>query len=129
MKTALERPINRVYDDSGASPVLTARATAAHGGMCAGQSCWKMLSTNKLKYSDPDRMPDGIDKLTLKAGGPGKAAITLKARGGDLANPPLPLGIPTIVQLLSTNGSCWGAQFGAAGVKKNAADAFKGVGN
>ncbi|TMA72273.1 MAG: DUF4215 domain-containing protein [Deltaproteobacteria bacterium] len=117
-----------VYDESGASPAVSARAAAPHGGTCTGAPCWAPSGTSKFKYSDPDRTPDGIDKILLASGITGKSKVTLKARGANLAPPALPLGLPTRVQLQSSNGGCWEALFSAAGMKKNATDAFKGVG-
>jgi hypothetical protein len=79
-----------------------------------------------FSYKDPDRTPDGVDKLVLKAGLAGKAKAQLKGKGSSLPTLPLPLTLPA---LQGENGSCWEATFSAAGVAQNDATQFKGKAN
>ena len=38
------------------------------GGTCAGSRCWKTIPGKGFTYKDKDRTPDGMEKLSLKAG-------------------------------------------------------------
>jgi hypothetical protein len=110
-----------IYD--GGSQTLVARGLAPAGGTCLGKPCWAAKSKG-FQYKDKGLTPDGIAKITLKAGLAGKAKIILKAQGDNVDMPPLPLAQPVRVQLRNSDGTCWEATYSAP-AKKNQADAFK----
>jgi hypothetical protein len=117
-----------LYDESGPPELRTTLAVPA-GGQCKGKPCWKPGTTG-FKYKDPQRTPNGIDKLTLKAAAAGKAKISAGGKAGNIPPlPPLPLALPARVQLQSASGECWEAVFTAAGVKKSDATSFNGKGD
>ena len=64
-------------------------------------------------YTDKLLDPDGLQKITLKAGASaGKGKISVKGKGTNLPLPALPLTTPVRVQLLHASSStCWEASF------------------
>ncbi len=97
--------------DADADVVLAAKIPA--GGSCDGKACWKDKATG-FSYSDKEQTPDGISKLTLKAGTGGKAQVAVKGKGAPL--PMTPIGdytLPVTAQL-RRDGRCWEATFSTA---------------
>jgi hypothetical protein len=81
------------------------------GGTCTGKPCWKTLKTG-AKYSAKDPTPDGLQRVTLKAGGPGKAKIVVRGNGPALAVPTLPLTTPVHLQWRRDDAAtCWDATY------------------
>jgi hypothetical protein len=113
-----------LYDESGVTPELLLGATAAAGGICGPKSkpCWKATGKTGFKYKDSQRTNDGIDSISLKAGGDGKAKAAVLLKGISLAMPTLPLNVPVRVQLQSVNGNCWESTFST--VRKNLPNKF-----
>lgn len=115
-----------IYDgiDAGARSIL--EATAPAGGTCASQPCWRATPTGFL-YADAEKTPDGMRKLTLRAGGDGIAKVGTKAKSLALVSllfGPLPL--PATVQVQGTHGECWEARYFAGGVLENSQARFRG---
>lgn len=109
-------------DQPDGAPLL--RATANPGKSCAkGKGCWRKTSKG-FHYESGSKSPDGLSAITLQEGGPGKARITVRGKGGKLGLPPLPLTAPVTVQLRKLDGSppCWTAEHGT--VVKNTARHF-----
>jgi hypothetical protein len=82
-------------------------AAAPAGGTCKTRPCWKSQPGIGFKYGDRLRTPDGLDKVALKAGSPGRAKILVKGKGENLFTQfglPLP---PVVAQLKASNGACW----------------------
>ena len=100
-----------VYDGAGNT---VARASAPPGGMCDGRPCWRVRGT-KVVYKSPERNPGGgrrsTVRLTLRAGGDGKARIMAQGRGVHLDIDPLPWSQPVTVQLKTSEGTCWEAAY------------------
>jgi hypothetical protein len=113
-----------VYDGTAA---LLMRTVAPAGGTCGTHPCWKPKGTTGLGYKDALGDPDGVDKITLKAGAATKAKVQVKAKG---VNAPLPalgnLSLPLRAQVQGEQGGCWEASFGSTGVVRNDADQFMG---
>jgi hapalindole H/12-epi-hapalindole U/12-epi-fischerindole U synthase len=86
------------------------------GGTCGGNDCWT-TSASGFRYKDRDGANSGLTSLQLKAGDDGKALIKLKARGGQLDVPSLPLDlVPSgarAVLLNEESGDCWEASYSA----------------
>jgi poly(3-hydroxybutyrate) depolymerase len=109
-----------VYDASGR--MMT--ATGPAGGTCAGKPCWALVKTG-AKYTNKALTPDGLLKISLKAGESGKAKIKVKGKGASLLLPTLPLDVPVLVQLRREDmGACWDGVFSSALVNTGAT--FKG---
>jgi hypothetical protein len=104
---------------------LLFKSTAPAGGMCGTKPCWKTLGIKGFGYKDSLRTPDGVDRITLKAGLQGKAKMQFKGKGPDIPAFSLPLPLPVQVQLQGENGKCWEASFSAAGTSKNVMGQFK----
>jgi Tol biopolymer transport system component len=107
-----------LYDESGGTPELSARVSAPAGGVCnaRGNPCWKVAGRdggNRYVYADREKTPNGMVRLMLKSGDAGRARIVARAKGPVLQLPPLPLALPTRVQLHSSSGACWEAGYAA----------------
>ncbi len=90
-----------VYDATG----LVLAAAVPAGGTCAGRPCWQ-ATTVLDRYADRDGTPDGVQKMTLRAGTTGR--ITVKGKGTHLPLPSLPLAPPLRVQVTRVDGGgCW----------------------
>lgn len=110
------------------NPGLVLELNAPAGGTCGTKPCWKTVSIKGFTYKNKDRLPNGVDKVVLKAGLVGKAKVQLKGKGPNLPALPLPLALPATVQLQSESGACWEATFAASGQSLNDATQFKGRG-
>jgi hypothetical protein len=119
-----------LFDDSAGSGSLLLRAAAPAGDTCGSVPCWTGLGTNGFRYRDRERSPDGIARLVLKAGTPGKARALVKGDGPLLSDrpaglPTLPLALPLRVQLHAASGACFQTAHSAAGVSQNDASRFR----
>jgi hypothetical protein len=122
-----------VYDESAGVPSLAFDSTAPGGGLCKnGKPCWTPTGgiPNGYKYSDKFLTPDGILKMTLRAGNAGRSKIVLTAKGFLLGLPAAATAgqffhqdSALTVQLVQDDGDCWGASFSAA--VENDASQFK----
>ena len=111
------------------SDTLLSGSVIPSGGLCRGAPCWAALGGKGFKYVDKDGTSGGVAKASLVAGAAAKAKIVVKAKGGAVTLPALPVSLPLRVQLQGTNGQCWGATYEAAGQLENSAAQFKGKGN
>jgi len=120
------------YDESGSAAALVFRASIPAGGMCAGGPCWTKVAPGFFEYRDAQAAPDGIDRVNLRAGEPGRARVKVRGRGENLSNrselnlPAPPLSLPLRVQLQAATGQCWEATYSAAGMLTNAIGKFSG---
>jgi uncharacterized delta-60 repeat protein len=109
-----------IYDESGVTPSVLLRAEIPAGGTCGTKACWRATGfppgSRGYKYKDPDRTPDGIDRVALKPGPDGKAKIVVKGKGATLALPTLPIAEPLAVRVQLKNGvgQCWEATYSTA---------------
>jgi cysteine-rich repeat protein len=101
---------------------LLATIRMAAGGTCAARPCWSPTATG-YRFRDGELTPDGASQLVLRAGDAGSARAQLKAKGANLALPPLDeIGGPVRVQLRQTSDAvCWEAVFGAPFATQDAA--------
>lgn len=98
-----------LYDASGSGDALVA-AEVRPGGTCGAKPCWKATNSGFVyKASLPDRQPDGVAKMALKAGPAGKSSIKVIVAGGALGLPADAFVPPVVVQLQDTDGGCWEA--------------------
>jgi cysteine-rich repeat protein len=123
--SALGNPIGQddyrlcVFD--GATPSLWLFVKAPAGGICDGDPCWS-ASASGFRYRDTAGTPDGVERLTVKAGDQGRAKLGLIAKEGAVRASSLrQLDLPIRVQLQSKTGDCWETIFSAAGVAKSTA--------
>jgi hypothetical protein len=93
-----------LYEERDGVPTLLVAATVPSG---AG---WKATEKG-FRYRSASGAPDGVRRLQLKSGAPGKASIALTGRGMALPPLPLPQSGPVVVQLANSEGSCWTAAF------------------
>jgi hypothetical protein len=116
-----------LYDESTATPALVLRADAPAGGTCGTRPCWTPAGSVGFRYKDPMRTPHGLVKVQVKAGAAGRSKMAVKGKGENLpALPPLPLALPSRVQLHAAGGACWEARYGGGGVLRNDATSFVG---
>ena len=108
------------------APGLVMQLDAPADGVCGTKQCWKALGIKGFLYKDSQRTPNGVDKISLKAGLSAKAKVQLKGKGPNLPALPLPLTLPATVQLQSENGVCWEGVFTTNGLQFNNAAGFQG---
>jgi len=96
-----------VYDTTGTGPRMLVDAAAPAGGK------WSSTGSG-FRYLDTSASPDGVRKITLRAGADRKAKIIVKGGGSMLDVAPLPAGLPVTAQLKASNGKCWGAPYTSA---------------
>jgi ELWxxDGT repeat protein len=105
-----------IYDTTSGSSRLTFAAKIPSGGTCGSRSCWKETDSG-FQYTNVSGTPDGLRTLVLKQGFlDGSARIVVQGRGTNLSLPALPLTQdPTVtVQLRSSTGACWTADFSSS---------------
>ena len=116
-----------IFDESGVNPQKIFSAQVPAGGTCGTRPCWKQTghtTVTGFQFGDSSGANAGVTSLKLKAGAPGKAQMSLKAKGTHLTLPGMPLPVPLRVQLQAESGVCWEAKFSTA-VTKNDAAQFK----
>ncbi len=82
------------------------------------------------KYKDKSGTAQGVQKMTLKGGDPGKAKAIVKGKGTGLPDIDLSaLEAPVHVRLVNSDtansGICWGSTFQQSDIIKSKADQFK----
>jgi hypothetical protein len=103
-----------VWDYVGGTPTLVMEMAAPPGGNCFGRPCWVPIGTDGgFRYNDFGLLPNGIQQLKVRTGRLGKARVSVKARGTELPDPPMPFQQnPLItVQVINSLGNCWGADY------------------
>ena len=89
------------------NPALLVAAEAPPGGTCHGQPCWRAVPGG-FAYQDRDRTPNGIDKISLRAGPAGTARVQVSGKGENLIfGNAGGISIPWSVQLRASDGTCW----------------------
>ncbi len=98
-------------------------ATIPPAGICAGKPCWRATGSG-LGYSSPDRMPDGIRRVTLRASAEDVTTVRIRGRGRRLGLRRTPLTLPVTAVLVRRDApACWAARFTRA--LRNDAAAFR----
>ncbi len=80
------------------------------GGSCGGKPCW-IPKRNGYRYTDRSGASDGVRSVDLEAGDRKRAELSILAKGPSVGLAPLPAELPVLVQLQSSEGSCWEAAF------------------
>ena len=85
---------------------------------------WIDDSGNKVVYRSRDRRPPGggprsAVRVTLVPGAGGRAKILAQGRGVHLDLGPLPAAQPVTVQVKSSDGICWEADYGAPATRND----------
>ncbi len=106
-----------LYDETGGSATIILSSTAP-----ADPIAWVNKGDKGFQYKKKDLEPDGIRVVKLKAGMVGKAKITLKAKGANLAISNLGFGPAATItaQLRNSSGACFGAIYQAPFLKNDA---------
>jgi cysteine-rich repeat protein len=92
-------------------PMLFLGSRIDAGGTCGTRPCWKTNSVSTISYANRARTPDGVEKLSLRAGSAGAAKASVKGKGANLNLPSLDgLYGPVRVQLRGA-GQCWEATY------------------
>jgi hypothetical protein len=113
-----------LYDGTGA---LASSVAVPAGGLCDGKPCWKE-NRRGFKYRTRGVSESGTKtklQITLGSGDAGKAKVIVNGKGGVPPVPRLPIAMPVIAQLVSSDGPCWEATFSSP-ENKNQPDQFKG---
>src|SRR5262249_39999410 len=96
-----------VYDAGGRKLSVTAPG----GGVCGTKACWGETAAG-FRYRNQALTPEGIQKIVLNSGAPGRATISVVGKGVFLSLPDLPLAMPVLVQLKrSDSPECWESTF------------------
>jgi hypothetical protein len=117
-----------VYD--GANQLSGEYTVAQAGAMCGGEPCWSAVGKG-YKYRDKSTAADGIKKINLFGGDPGKGKVLV---GGKNDASTMPTGIAAAlqnatsatVQILASDASCFGVSL--TEVKKADGALFKAAG-
>ena len=107
---------------AGATPVLVSELRAPAGGSCnKGRPCWKKKRRGKgFRYLDLQRTPDGISRWALRSTAPPLSDIAMRARGGNVPFPTLPLELPVRVQAIRGDApTCWETIHSAPALKNS----------
>ncbi len=119
-----------IFDETVPYPALTFRAEIPATGFCRGPSCWRARGNPRgsrgYYYRNDGSQPDGITSMLLRPGNAALARIKANGKGPILSLPPLPLSLPSRVQLQAESGACWEARYTAADAARNDAKQFKG---
>jgi Tol biopolymer transport system component len=110
----------------GSVPQVAFGTEVAPGGLCEGslrqrrasQPCWT-ANRSGFRYENLAATPLGLSRILLKSSGASRATIRVRGEGVNLPSVQLPLTTPILVQLQASNGECWQARFGGAGVRRN----------
>jgi hypothetical protein len=108
-----------VFDGMGN---LTLGADAPAGGSCGAAACWREKE-HAFSYRDADRTPEGLARIELAEGDPGR--IKVQGNGPNLPLGSLPLATPVRARFSRTDtNACWEASF-STNVRKNDGARFK----
>jgi hypothetical protein len=114
-----------IYERESDILSLALTSEVRSGGTCGRKPCWKETPTGfEYSYKRPRRA--GQDKVKMKAGKKaGKTSILVRRSGEGVTLPSLPLrsNATVTVQLRSSEGACWGADYSSAA--RNDATHFK----
>ncbi|MFN8644974.1 MAG: hypothetical protein U0802_26120, partial [Candidatus Binatia bacterium] len=123
------------YDAAALVPSLALRIEVAPGGTCGGPPCWQGLggtTPTGFNFNDSAGSQQGMQKLKLKGGTPGRDKLLAKASGAALVLPPpasasqlFAQNDDVIVQLVSERGACWESVFPPSAVTTNRPDLYK----
>lgn len=84
-----------VYDDSDE---LVAEMRINAGGLCEGKPCFTLKTGKSFNYKSKAGAQAGVNKMTLGAGSPGKAKVSLGAKNNEPKGlTGLQTGIPTLL--------------------------------
>ena len=111
--------------DGGGTLVLDLRVDRA-GELCGTKQkpCWKALGMQGYGYKDGAAEADGVTKLVAKGGAAGKGSLSLQGRNNQpKGQTDLPTGAAALLagetsatlQLLASDGACFGAALRGAG--------------
>jgi hypothetical protein len=97
-----------LYDTLAGVPTLAFAEVVPPAGVCNGRPCWT-ATRRGFAFRDRDPTPEGLSRLSLRAGRGGRGRIVAEGRGAALALPALPLAVDprTTMQLRSSAGACW----------------------
>lgn len=100
-----------VFRRTGASWELRGRAALPGDGLCGRRECWSER-VGQRRYKNSRGGTSGLRSLKLQTNSTG-GKIALSGKGEDLFAMPLPLASPAVrVELRSTSGQCWSAEYG-----------------
>lgn len=117
-----------IYDDAD---VLAGEYTVDEAGnTCDGAPCFKEISGKGFKYKDKTTTADGVLKMNLFGGDPGKGKIVVVAKNKAATMPTgtaaALLSQPSAtVQVITSDASCFGGSYGT--VKKADGSLFKAL--
>jgi hypothetical protein len=104
-------------------------ALVAQLGLPAGWAGWQPIGSAGagFQYKDPMAALDGTKKVELRAGKtgtPNPTRVVWIGKGAALPDPSVPVGTPVdiTVQVVGSNGTCFGDSYTDANVKQNAAN-------
>ncbi len=105
-----------LYEPAAGGTYLGTAAAIPAGGLCGRDPCWHPTTTGFV-YSNKAGTPAGVQRVRLKAGAvPGVASVTVRGLGALLPIPtlPIPNGPKVTVQLRTSAGACWEADYSSA---------------
>ncbi|MDG2304248.1 MAG: hypothetical protein P8R42_06250 [Candidatus Binatia bacterium] len=123
-----------LYDDAGS--LVAGMAVDRAGDFCGSKPCWAVWKPTGFQYKDCDEAPDGVSRIKLGGGLPGKTQLFVKASNGAGTLPvPIAASLPgatsATVQLIGYDPVHTPLCFEATldDIKKQDATQFKAVGS
>ncbi|MBX3028294.1 beta-propeller fold lactonase family protein [bacterium] len=133
--TATTRYALCAYDAAGLVPSLALHIALAPAGTCGSAPCWQALGGSTptgFAFTDATGGQQGMQKLRLKGGKPGRDKLLAKAGGTALvvAPPASPSQLfaqndDVVVQLVTDAGGCFESVFPPNAVVTNRSDLYK----
>jgi hypothetical protein len=90
------------------------------GTIDASTGSFQSQTSRGYRYKDPAAAVYGIEKIVLRGSTRNTTRVRVIGKGTELADLPLPVTAPLIVQLANgDNGICWGVSYSAAQLLEN----------
>lgn len=105
-----------LYKDGAVGSALIASLRMPKGTDCAAGTCWKRAARG---FVFSERTEDRLVSASFSATSADQARIKVKAKGGGIETPQLPVALPLVVQLQAGDGRCWSAEYGEGDVSAN----------
>jgi YVTN family beta-propeller protein len=124
-----------IYDEVGQVSSFKLGMEVQPGGACGILPCWRAIGGSNVtgyRLVDISGQNDGVKKMLLKGGRPGRDKLLVKASGPALLLPP-PVSLTeyfaqqdaVTVQMVSDAGGCWESVFPIGSVLRNSPGLYK----
>jgi sugar lactone lactonase YvrE len=123
-----------LYDEESLQAEHVLKVEAGAGGLCPAKACWKAVGGSSLRgyrYRDGEGHQDGVGKIAMTGGKPGRDKILFSGKGPLLPVPERASSAEMFhqdqnvtAQLVNSDGFCWETVFSPAEVRNNRPDLY-----